>query len=110
MIPAHLLDLEPSLSFKPVKMGLDGGGEGVSPSSAARNQRQTDALFSDTHRSLRTALVTKATPGRGSRWDESDSESEAEFRDDPHKRCALVEDGRALCCALDCNGRGSGEL
>ena len=65
--PAHLLDLERSISFTPVKMELDGGGEGVSPSFAARNQIRTEALFSDTHRSRRTTLITKATPGRGSR-------------------------------------------
>jgi hypothetical protein len=61
MIPAHLLDLERSITFKPVKMGLDGGGEGVSPSFAARNQRRTHALFSDTHRSLRTSLIAAYT-------------------------------------------------
>ncbi len=40
MIPAHLLDLERSISFTPFKMELDGGGEGVPPSFAASNQRR----------------------------------------------------------------------
>ncbi len=78
MIPAHLLGLKRSISFKPVKMEMDGGGEGGSPSFAARGQRQTEALFSDAHRARHTTPVTKATSGRGSSWDESDSESEAE--------------------------------
>ncbi len=78
MIPAHdaaahLLDLEQSISFTtgftPVKMELDGGGEGVSPSFAARNQRRTEALLSDAHRSRHTTPATKATSGRGSSWD-----------------------------------------
>ncbi len=47
MIPAHLLDLERSISFTPVKMEMDGGVEGVSPSFDARNQHRTEALFSD---------------------------------------------------------------
>jgi hypothetical protein len=51
----------------------------VSPSFAARNQRRTEALFSGAHRSCHTSAVMTATSGRGSSWDESDSESEAEI-------------------------------
>jgi hypothetical protein len=79
MIPTHPLDLERSISFKPVKMELDGGGEGVSPSFATRTQPRSEALFSDAHCSRRTTPVTKATSGRASSWDESDSKSEAEM-------------------------------
>jgi hypothetical protein len=79
MIPAHLLDLERSISFTPVKMELDGGGEGAPTSFATSNQCRTEALFSDAHRSRCTTPVTKAAFGRGSSWDESDSESEAEI-------------------------------
>ncbi len=85
MIPAHLLDLKRSISFTtgftPVKIELDGGGEGMSSSFAARNQRRTEVPFSDAHRSrCNTPIqVTKATSGRCSSWDESDSESEAEI-------------------------------
>ncbi len=79
MIPAHLLDLERSISFlSSVKLELDGGGEAVSPFFAASDQRRTEALFSDAHRSRCTKPVTKATSGRGSSWDESDSETEVE--------------------------------
>ncbi len=49
------------------------------PSFADSNQRRIEALFSDAHRSRRTTPVTKATSGRGSSRDESDSESEAEL-------------------------------
>ena len=79
---AHLLDLERSIFFhSPVKMELDGGGKEVSPSFAAMNQRRTEALLSNTHRSRRTTPVAKATvatSGRVSSWDESDFESEVE--------------------------------
>jgi hypothetical protein len=80
MIPAHLPDLE--ISFKPVKMEMDEGGNEGSPSFAASlrawRQRRTEALFSNAHSSRRTKPVTKATSGGGSSWDESDSESGAE--------------------------------
>jgi hypothetical protein len=79
MIPAHLLDLVRPISFhSPVKVELDGGGEGVSTFFAVSNQRRTEALFSDAHCSRRTTPVTKATSGRGSSWDEPDSETEVE--------------------------------
>ena len=52
MIPAHLLDHERYISFKPVRMEMDGGGE---------RQRRTEALLSNAHRSHRTTPVTKAT-------------------------------------------------
>ena len=79
MIPAYLLDLVRPISFhSPVKVKLDGGGDEVSTFFAASNQRRTEALFSDAHRSRRTTLVTKATSGRGSSWDQPDSKTEVE--------------------------------
>ncbi len=76
MIPAHLLDLVQPISLHPtVQIELDGGAEGVSTSFLASNQRRIEALFSDAHRSRRTTPVTKASSGRGSSWDESDSET-----------------------------------
>jgi hypothetical protein len=76
MIPAHLLDLVQPISFHPtVQIQLDGDAEGVSTSFLARNPRRIEALFSDAHRSRRTTPVTKATSGRGSSWDDSDSET-----------------------------------
>ncbi len=47
----------------------------MSTSFLASNQRRIEALFSDAHRSRRTTPVTKATSGRGSSWDDSDSET-----------------------------------
>jgi hypothetical protein len=76
MIPAHLLDLVQPISFHPtVQIQLDGGAEGVSTSFLASNPRRIEALFSDAHRSRRTTPVTKATSGRGSSWDDSDSKT-----------------------------------
>jgi hypothetical protein len=73
-------DLSPSIrgDDSPVKVELDGGAGGLTTSFAASNQRRTEALFSDAHRSRRTTPVTKATSGRGSSWDDSDSETEVE--------------------------------
>ena len=76
MIPAHLLDLVRPISFHPtVMIEPDGGAEGVSTSFIASNPHRIEALFSDAHRSRRTTPVTKATSGRGSSWDDSDSET-----------------------------------
>ncbi len=76
MIPAHLLDLVQPIIFHPtVRIQLDGGAEGVSTSFLASKPRRIEALFSDAHRSRRTTPVTKATSGRGSSWDDSDSET-----------------------------------
>jgi hypothetical protein len=55
MIPAHLLGLELYISFEP-KWKTDGGDE---------EQRLTEALFSDAHRSHHTTQVTKATSDGG---------------------------------------------
>ncbi len=73
MISVHLLDfkrsirfyLSDSISFNPVKMEIDGGDEGGSPSFAARSQLRTE-LFSEAHRFSRTTVtpVTMATSGR----------------------------------------------
>ncbi len=76
MIPAHLFDLVRPISFHPtVMIEPDGGAEGVSTSLIASNPRRIEALFSDAHRSRRTTPITKATSGRGSSWDDSDSET-----------------------------------
>ena len=80
MNPAHLLDLVRPISFHPtvhptVTVGLDGCAEGVSTYFPNSDQHRIEALFSDAHRSRRTTPVTKATSGRGSSWDDSDSET-----------------------------------
>ncbi len=48
----------------------------MSTSFIASNPCRIEALFSDAHCSRRTTPVTKATSGRGSSWDASDSETE----------------------------------
>jgi hypothetical protein len=71
-----------------------------------RSSRTLIALVAQT----RTTLVTKAASGRGSSWDESNSESEVEVVGTIYTSDAPRLNVEGRFCVFDCNGRGSREL